>query len=222
MREGGCARPPAEPKHLLALGQGSSADLVESGVGNLIDINPRSSVNQLFQDLGHFCVRPAVIGVCTFFVVPQTHAESFLSGRGNERDFILKPFLFSKHGDDLLFQLPGKLRGAVGLQLQGYAACISLAGRRTRTPPSPAAATRARDAAPAARNPRAATRRAGGCARVSGVRICRKRPPAHLTLARAQRTLGFFHAMSADAQRGPARRCRATTPRTARYLAIEP
>src|SRR2546422_6089748 len=80
-REGGCARPPAEPKHLLALGQGSSADLVESGVGNLIGINPRSSVNQLLQDLGHFCVRPAVIGVGTFFVVPQTHAESFLSGR---------------------------------------------------------------------------------------------------------------------------------------------
>src|SRR6266513_1956704 len=81
--EGGCARPPAEPKHLLALGQGSSADLVESGVGNLIGINPRSSVNQLLQDLGHFCVRPAVIGVGTFFVVPQTHAESFLSGRVN-------------------------------------------------------------------------------------------------------------------------------------------
>src|SRR5216684_1869726 len=123
-KEGGCARPPAEPKHLLALGQGSSADLVESGVGNLIGINPRSSVNQLLQDLGHFCVRPAVIGVGTFLVVPQTHAESFLSGRGDERDFILKPFLFSKHGDDLPFQLPGKLRGAVGLQLQGYAACI--------------------------------------------------------------------------------------------------
>src|SRR5438093_9367138 len=123
-REGGCARPPAEPKHLLASGQGSSADLVKSGVGNLIGINPRSSVNQLLQDLGHFCVRPAVIGVGTFLVVPQTHAESFLSGRGNERDFILKPFLFLKHGDDLLFQLPGKLRGAVGLQLQGYAACI--------------------------------------------------------------------------------------------------
>src|SRR5438552_13526836 len=87
---------PAEPKHLLALGQGSSADLVESGVGNLIGINPRSSVNQLLQDLGHFCVRPAVIGVGTFLVVPQTHAESFLSGRGNERDFILKPFLLDR------------------------------------------------------------------------------------------------------------------------------
>src|SRR5713101_3887875 len=122
-REGGCARPPNQNTYWL-LGQGSSADLVESGVGNLIGINPRSSVNQLLQDLGHFCVRPAVIGVGTFFVVPQTHAESFLSGRGNERDFILKPFLFSKHGNDLLFQLPGKLRGAVGLQLQGYTACI--------------------------------------------------------------------------------------------------
>src|SRR5947199_10757228 len=105
MREGGCARLPAEPKHLLALGQGSSADLVESGVGNLIGINPRSSVNQLLQELGHFCVRRADIGVGIVFVVPQPHGESFLSGRGNERACTLKPLWLANHGDDLSSKL---------------------------------------------------------------------------------------------------------------------
>src|SRR6266849_3769952 len=125
-RESGFARPPAELKYLLASGRCSSADLVESGVGNLVGLKPRGSVNQLRQDLGHFRVRSAVIGIGAFFVVPQTHAESFGSGRDDELDFILKPLLLSKHGDDFLFQPPSELGRAVGLQLQGYAACIHL------------------------------------------------------------------------------------------------
>src|ERR1700741_140418 len=102
MQEGGVTSPPAEPKHLRASGLCSSADLVEGGVGNLIGVNPRCSDDQRLQDLAHFCVGAAVIGVGAFLAVPQTHAESFGSGRDNERDFILKPFLLSKHGDDLL------------------------------------------------------------------------------------------------------------------------
>src|SRR6266480_2502076 len=95
--------PPAKIKRLLAFGRCSRADLVESGVGNLVGINLSVSVNQICQNRGYFCVRAAVVGVGAFFVVPQTHAERFGSGGANKRDFILKPVLFAKHGNDLLF-----------------------------------------------------------------------------------------------------------------------
>src|SRR5947207_15527809 len=79
--------PPSKLNRLPPLGRCSRADLVESGVGNLVGINLRISVNQIRQDLGHFCVWPAVVGIGAFFVVPQTHAESFGSGGANKRDF---------------------------------------------------------------------------------------------------------------------------------------
>ena len=72
---------PGKLKHVLALGRRSRADLVEGGVGNLVGINLRISVYQIRQDCGHFCVWAAAVGIGAFFVVPQTHAESFGSGR---------------------------------------------------------------------------------------------------------------------------------------------
>jgi len=51
-------------------GRRSSSDLVECGVGNLVGFNPRRSFNDFFQDLGHFSVVRAVIGVGVLLVVP--------------------------------------------------------------------------------------------------------------------------------------------------------
>ena len=107
--------PPAESKYLLLLGRhSSSSDLVESGVSNLVGFELRSSVNHLRQDLGHFCVTPAIVVVGVLLGVPQAQTESLGSTRDNERDFIPKPTLFSKQRDDVLFQPLGKLERAVG------------------------------------------------------------------------------------------------------------
>src|SRR5207249_3351326 len=54
-----------------------------------------------------------------------------------------------------------------------------------------------------------------------GCQACGFVVSAHLLILRSRvryRTLALFHAMSADAQRAPARRCRSTTPRTARIV----
>src|ERR1700694_518597 len=118
--------PPGNLNRLLAFGRCSRADLVESEVGNLVGINLRISVDQIRQDRGHFYVWPAVVGIGAFFVVPQTHAEGFGSSGANKRNFILKPLLFAKHGNDLLFQPLGKRGRAVGLQMHRYAMCIHI------------------------------------------------------------------------------------------------
>src|ERR1700693_4560319 len=80
--------PQRKLEQLPALGRCSSGNLVESGVRNLVGFNPRSTVDHLRHDLGHFSIMPAVIGIGVLFVVPQTHTESFGAARGNERDFI--------------------------------------------------------------------------------------------------------------------------------------
>src|SRR6266542_5025194 len=117
--------PPANQPYYRPLDQCSrSSDLVERGVGNLEGFQLRSSVNELLQDLGHCGVTAEIVVVGALLGVPQTHTESFGAACGNERDFIPKPALFAKHGDDFLFQPLGKLDSAVRLQLHGYATCI--------------------------------------------------------------------------------------------------
>src|SRR5207249_1146079 len=41
----------------------------------------------------------------------------------NARDFVLKPLLFSKQRENVLFDPLGEFRNAIGLQLHGYSAC---------------------------------------------------------------------------------------------------
>ena len=68
----------------------------------------------------------AVVDIGAFFLVPQTHGKGVVSALRNKRDFVLEPLLLLQHGNDLPFQLLGKLRGAVGLQFHGNAACIHI------------------------------------------------------------------------------------------------
>src|SRR5258706_10199407 len=104
-----------------------SADLVESGVGDLVGVNLRRSLDQLRQDSGHIGVGTAVVGFRALFVVPQTDAERILAGWSNKGDFIQKALLLPKHGNDVRFQLLGEFSPAVGLQMQRHSTCIHVA-----------------------------------------------------------------------------------------------
>src|SRR5713226_1002920 len=121
---GGFGPPPSERKDLPASGRYCSSDLVEGRVGNLIGFNLWSSLNDSRQDLRHFGIRSAVVGFRVLFVFPQTDSERFLFPRGDERDLVLEPLLFSEQRNDFLIQPLGKLRNAIGLQVHGNFACI--------------------------------------------------------------------------------------------------
>src|SRR6266851_5838209 len=124
-RRGGLG-PPAPPKQrdLSASGCCScgSGDLVEGGIGNLIGLYLRSSVNHLRQSLRHFGVSSAVVGFRVVCQVPQTDAECFLSSRCDKSDFVPESVLFSKQGKDFPFQSLGEL-GNAALQMHGDFAC---------------------------------------------------------------------------------------------------
>src|SRR5713226_3671533 len=137
--EGGdLARPPhrTKRKNLPALGCYSSGDLVEGRVANLIGFNLRSSLNDSRQDLHHFWIGPAVVSFRVLCPVPQTNSERFLFPRGDERDLVLEPGLFSKQGNDFLLQPLCQLRNAVRLQMHGHFACkhVNLLGCRGQGP----------------------------------------------------------------------------------------
>src|SRR5229473_5467118 len=128
---------PAPPKQrdLSASGccSGCSGDLVEGGIGNLIGLYLRSSVNHLRQSLRHFGVSSAVVGFRVLCLVPQTDAECFLSSRCDKRDFVPESVLFSKQGKNFPFQRLGEL-GNAALQMHGDFTCkhVNLLGWRAK------------------------------------------------------------------------------------------
>src|SRR6266436_223046 len=111
---GGLVRPSA-PKDLPALG--CSGEPVVGRVGNLVGFNLRSPLDHRRQDLRDFCVGSAVVSFRALLPVPQTDSERLLAVRGDERDLVLEPVLFSKQGNHILLQLSGELRNAIGLQM---------------------------------------------------------------------------------------------------------
>src|SRR5712692_10902424 len=131
--KGGGLGPPPKQRDLSASGRCSCGDLVKGGIGNLIGLYLRSSVNHLRQGLRYFGVSFAVVGFRVLCPVPQTDAKCFLSSRCDKRDFVLESLLFSKQGNDLPFQSLGEL-GNAALQMHGDFACkhVNLLGWLTK------------------------------------------------------------------------------------------
>src|SRR6266852_6707348 len=120
---GGLGPPPSNRKELLASGRYGSGDLVERRVSDVKGFNLRSSLNYRGEDLCHFWVSSAVVSPSILCFVPQTDCERFGAALSNEGDFVLESFLFSKQGEDVLLQLLGKLRNAIGFQMHINSAC---------------------------------------------------------------------------------------------------
>src|SRR5437879_5709463 len=120
--KGGGLGPPPKQRDLSASGRCSCGDLVEGGIGNLIGLYLRSSVNHLRQGLRYFGVSSAVVAFRVFGLVPQTDAKCFLSSRCDKRDFVPESLLLSQQGKDFPFQSLGELRNAA-LQMHGDFAC---------------------------------------------------------------------------------------------------
>src|SRR5258707_2069033 len=120
--KGGGLSPPPQQRDLSTSGRCSCGDLVEGGIGNLIGLYLRSSVNHLRQGLRHFGVSSAVVAFRVFGLVPQTDAKCFLSSRCDKCDFVQESLLFSKQGNDFPFQILGEL-GNAALQMHGDFAC---------------------------------------------------------------------------------------------------
>src|SRR5438132_1452698 len=111
--KGGGFGPPPQQRDLSASGRCSGGDLVEGGIGNLIGLYLRSSVNHLRQGLRHFGVSSAVVAFRVLGLVPQAYTKCFFSTRSNKRDFLPESFLFSQQGNDFSFQSLVDLRNAV-------------------------------------------------------------------------------------------------------------
>jgi hypothetical protein len=73
---------------------------VEGGIGNIIGLYLRSSVNRLRQGLRHFGVSSTVVAFRVFGPVLQTDAKCFLSLRCDKCDFVPESLLFSNEGKD--------------------------------------------------------------------------------------------------------------------------
>src|SRR6266852_6011274 len=120
---GGLGPPPSNRKELLASGRYGSGDLVERRVSDVKGFNLRRSLNYSGEELRHFWVSSAVVSLGILRFVPQTDSERFRPALANERDFVPESLLFSKQGEDVLLQLLGKLRNAIGLQMHVDSAC---------------------------------------------------------------------------------------------------
>src|SRR5258706_8800828 len=132
---GGLSPPPSKRKDLLASGRCGSGDLVERRVSDVIGFNLRGSLNYRGEDLCHFWVSSATVSLGILPFVPQTDSEPFPAVMADERDFVLESLLFSKQREDVLLQLLGKLRNAIGLQMHVNSACkhdTLLGSRRQR------------------------------------------------------------------------------------------
>src|SRR5260370_24726111 len=83
-------------------GRYCNSNLVERRVSDVIGFNLRISVNCRGEDLRHFWISCAVVGLGILGFVPQTDCERFRPALSDERDFVLESFLFSKQGEDVL------------------------------------------------------------------------------------------------------------------------
>src|SRR5205807_9470219 len=120
--KGGGFGPPPQQRDLSASGRCSGGDLVEGGIGNLIGLYLRSSVNHLRQGLRHFGVSSAVVAFRVLGLVPQANTKCFLSSWCDKCDFVQESLLFSKQGNDFPFQSLGEL-GNAAHQMHGDFAC---------------------------------------------------------------------------------------------------
>src|SRR2546429_7195895 len=99
---------------------------MEGRVRHLIGRNLRCSLNHLRQARQHLRIDVAVIVVRVLFPIPQTDRNRFGAVRGEERNLVLEAILLPKQGQDVLLERPGELSGRIGLQMQGYIACVHI------------------------------------------------------------------------------------------------
>jgi hypothetical protein len=105
---------------LLASGCYENCGLLQSRVGNLKVSDLWSAVDHFRQDLQHFWIAAAEIGVRVLLLVPKTDSDHFRScSGGDEYDFVLEAVLFLKEGKNLVLDGLGKLRTGIGLQVHG-------------------------------------------------------------------------------------------------------
>jgi hypothetical protein len=90
---------------------------VERRVADLKALDLGGALNQLAQNLGDLWIGGPVVVIGALLLIPKTHSEYFLAARGNEGDLILESVLLFEQGNDLLVQLLGELRNAIGLQV---------------------------------------------------------------------------------------------------------
>src|SRR5947209_2471829 len=93
---------PSKRRGLPTSGRYCNSNLVERRVSDVIGFNLRISVNYRGEDLRHFWISCAVVGLGILGFVPQTDCERFRPALSDERDFVLESFLFSKQGEDVL------------------------------------------------------------------------------------------------------------------------
>ena len=79
----------------------------------------RRPFSHFCQELLHLWIGKAVVGIRIFLLLPQADFNRFRTTGGDERDFILEAFLFSKQGDDFLLDRPGKLPTLLGFRCRG-------------------------------------------------------------------------------------------------------
>src|SRR5919106_5710208 len=87
-------------------------------VRNLKGLDFRSAFNDSREGLQDLNVLPAVISFGVFFFIPETDVNCLVTLWGNEVDDILKSPLSAEQGNDLPLKNEGKLRRALGLELE--------------------------------------------------------------------------------------------------------
>ena len=92
-------------------------------VGDVIGFNLKGALDYRGEKLRHFWVSSTVVNLGILCLVPQADSERFPATLGDERDFVLESFLFSKQRKDVLLQPLGELRNAIGLQMHVNSAC---------------------------------------------------------------------------------------------------
>ena len=85
-------------------------------VGDVIGFNLGAPSTNCGEKLRHFWISSTVVNLGILCLVPQADSERFPATLGDERDFVLESFLFSKQGKDVLFQPLGELRNAIGFR----------------------------------------------------------------------------------------------------------
>src|SRR3990172_1261219 len=109
---------PPPNKMLFDLAHDAGSYLVEGRIGNLVGLNPWSSINNPRQRFEHIFIGSAVINFRVLFAIPQTDSHGFRSTRIDEGQFILETLLFSQQGNDFLFDGVGKVGNTIWLQMQ--------------------------------------------------------------------------------------------------------
>jgi hypothetical protein len=114
-RRGGLGRPESNNKDLSASGCDASGDLVEGRVRNLAGFNPRSTLNNLRQDLYDFTICSATVGFRNLFQILDAEADRFPLTGSNQDDLVLETLQASHHRNDFFLNDASEFLDTIGL-----------------------------------------------------------------------------------------------------------